>query len=175
MKKIVMVGAGSGGIVAAHSLRSRLGKKANITLIERTGLHTFAPSLLWLAVGKRRQEQITRPLRHRKGINLILGNVSNVDWNNRRVQVNDTNVPYDYLVLAPGAAHYPERLPGFSEAALDLYSLDGAVRIRDSLKNFTGGTVVILVSALPSSARRLPMKPRCWSTRFSKLTHHLEW
>ena len=156
MKNIVILGAGTGGLVTANSLGSALGRQARITVIEKKNAHTFAPSLLWLAVGKRRPDQITRTLKHIKGAELLNTSVTSVDWPNRLIKTVDRTVPYDYLILAPGAAHCPEKLPGFANAALDLYSVEGAARIQSELASFKGGRVVILVSSLPYKCPAAP-------------------
>ncbi|MBL8019113.1 MAG: NAD(P)/FAD-dependent oxidoreductase [Leptospirales bacterium] len=156
MKNVVVIGAGTGGLVAANRLKAGLGKRAHITIFEKTHSHAFPPSLLWLAVGKRRPAQITRRHKRRRGIEMVNASVTKIDWSNRVVQTADRSVPYDYLILAPGAAHYPERLPGFSEAALDLYSAEGATRISAELAAFTGGKIVILVASLPFKCPAAP-------------------
>ena len=60
MQRVVVLGGGIGGQVAATRLKQKLGDRARVTLVERSGTFVFAPSLLWLMVGKRKPGSITR-------------------------------------------------------------------------------------------------------------------
>ena len=69
-KTIVILGGGVGGVAAARALRKRLPRTHRVVLIDREPEHGFAPSLLWLMVGQRTADAISRPLARlaRKGI-----------------------------------------------------------------------------------------------------------
>ncbi len=64
-KTIVVLGGGVGGLTASNALRRRLDTSHRVVLVDKRGEHLFAPSLLWLMVGERRPEQLTRDLRTR--------------------------------------------------------------------------------------------------------------
>ena len=61
-KAILILGGGIGGIVAATRLRQRLAPEHRVVLVEREVDHVFSPSLLWLMLGQRRPDQISRPI-----------------------------------------------------------------------------------------------------------------
>ena len=157
-KRIVILGGGMGGLVTANRLRKALPRGNDIILVDREANHLFNPSLLWLMIGKRRREQIQKPLSllRKKGISFLNAVVQRIDFENRTVSTSEGEMPFDYLVIALGASTFPERMPGFTEAAYNLYDLEGAERIRKTIGNFSTGRVVILVSSMPFKCPAAP-------------------
>jgi len=145
-KTIVIVGAGIGGIVLANELRQTLPQQHRIIVIERTATHAFAASFLWLMVGQRERNAITRPVHRllRKGVELVIGEAREIDAKERVVHVGSDAISYDWLVLAGGA-----------EVRFDLagsetfFTLDGAERLYSVLRDFPGGKVALVVTATP--------------------------
>ncbi len=150
-KTIVVLGGGVGGLVTANTLRQLLPQEHRIVLIERDSKHAFAASFLWLMSGDRRPEQITREVRRlvRRGVEVVLAEAHSIDLTQRTVVTTAQTVRYDYLIVALGAELTPEAIPGLPEAAHTFYTFDGAARLRDALRQFGGGTVAVVVSALP--------------------------
>jgi len=148
---IVILGGGVGGLVAANELARRLPRGHRIVLVERSARHAFAPSFLWLMTGERRVEQITRDLRAlvRRGVEVVQAELLSIDVAAGRVDTDKGAIAYDHLVLALGAELAPETIPGLAQAARTFYTLDGAERLRCDLASFTGGSVAVVVSALP--------------------------
>jgi len=93
-KTILVLGGGVGGLVTASRLRNKLPRRHRIVLIEREAQFIFQPSLLWLIVGQRSSEQISRPLSvlERKGIELVRGNIDHIDPENRTVRVGESSM-----------------------------------------------------------------------------------
>ncbi len=150
-KTIVILGAGVGGLVAANTLRQMLPNEHRIVLVEKNAQHAFAPSFLWLMTGERRPEQITREVRQlvRAGVEIELAEAQSIDLSSRSVTTTTQTLTYDYLIVALGAELAPEAIPGLSEAAHTYYTFDGAAKLRDKLREFGGGSVAVVVSALP--------------------------
>jgi len=148
---IVILGGGVGGLVAANELAQRLPSGQRIVLVERAARHAFAPSFLWLMTGERRAEQITRDLRAlvRPGVEIVHAEVRGIDLAAGRVHTDGESIAYDHLILALGAELAPEAIPGLAQAAHTFYTLDGADRLRSELAEFKGGSVAVVVSALP--------------------------
>jgi sulfide:quinone oxidoreductase len=157
-QRILVLGGGIGGIVAANSLRKRLGAQHEIVLVSREETFVFAPSLLWLLVGARRPEQISRPLRQlvRRGVTVITGEIERIDAARREVVVDGRTLSADFIVIALGAATAGSAIPGLIDAGHDLYSLAGAVAFRDALSSLRAGRIVLLTAA---SAYRCPAAP----------------
>lgn len=158
MAEIVIVGGGVGGLVVAKRLRRSLSGGHQITVIDRAREHLFQPSLLWVADGSRSPERLSRPLTrlNRRGVSFRVGAVQGLDVSARRVRLGDGEVPYDYLVLSPGAELRPEALPGLAEGGRNLYTVDGAAGLNADLSRFQGGRLVVLVAAMPFKCPAAP-------------------
>ena len=115
MAKIVVLGGSFGGLTAAFELKRLLGKTADITLLSDMDKFVFIPSLPWLAMGWRKAENITIPLKtilERKGITFIHEEVKGVDAEPSKVVTASKEIPYDYLVIATGPSLAFEEVPG---------------------------------------------------------------
>jgi sulfide:quinone oxidoreductase len=158
MAEIVIVGGGVGGVVAAKRLRRSLGGGHRVTVLDRARDHLFQPSLLWVADGTRRPERLSRPLSrlNRRGVSFRFGAVQGLDLSARRVRLDDGEVPYDYLLLSPGAELRPEAVPGLQQGGRNLYTLDGAAGLNADLSRFQGGRLVVLVAAMPFKCPAAP-------------------
>src|SRR6202166_3052526 len=137
--RVVIVGAGFGGLAAAKAL----GKTpAEIILVDRTNHHLFQPLLYQVATSVLSASQIATPIRgiFRKQENaiVILGEVTGVDKDQKRVFVSDAdrqNVPisYDYLILATGSTHSYFGHNEFEQFAPGLKSLADAEAARNKI------------------------------------------
>ncbi len=130
--RIVIVGAGFGGLSAAHALG---GADSDVTVIDRRNYHLFQPLLYQVATAGLSPAQIASPirviLRPAENVRVLLGKVSGVDKDRRVVTVEDRDeVPYDYLVLATGARHSYFGHDDWEAAAPGLKKLDDATGIR---------------------------------------------
>jgi NADH dehydrogenase FAD-containing subunit/cytochrome bd-type quinol oxidase subunit 2 len=102
---VVIVGGGFGGVAAAKALR---GAPVRVTLIDKTNYHLFQPLLYQVAGGILEPGTITAPIRslfrHQKNVDVRMAEVTGVDKERRRVQLDDgaESIGYDYLVLATG-------------------------------------------------------------------------
>lgn len=157
-KKIIVLGGGVGGLVTAVTLRKKLPKRHRVILVEREAGHLFQPSLLWLITGERRPEQFSRPLDRlkKKGIEVVRGEVEQIEPEEKRVRVNGETIAADYLVISLGAALAPETIPGLAEAGHNFYTLAGAEALRDALKRLDSGKLVVMTAA---PAYRCPAAP----------------
>jgi sulfide:quinone oxidoreductase len=157
-KTILILGGGVGGIVTANDLRKQLGAEHRIVVVDKQAEYVFSPSLLWVMVGWRRPEQITKSL-HRlvqPGVEVVVAEGQEIDLDSQKVKTGNGDLSYDYLVVATGAGLAPEIMPGFSEAAHTPYDLDGATRLWSALQRFDGGRVAVLVSAMPYKCPAAP-------------------
>jgi sulfide:quinone oxidoreductase len=148
-KTVLVLGGGTGGLVAANRLRRLLPRSDRVVLIDREGQHLFQPSLLWLAVGTRAPERIQRPLARleRKGIEVIRGDIEQLDPGNRAVRVGGREITADAVIVSLGADLAPETIPGLASAGHNLYTLQGAGAVRDAIARFDGGRIAMLTAA----------------------------
>ncbi len=157
-RTVLVLGGGVGGVITANELRQRLGPADRVVLVERERRHLFQPSLLWLMVGRRRRDQIERPLREllAPGVELVEAEVRSIDPTARRVETTAGVFAGDALVVALGAEPDRDAVPGYREAALDFFSPEGATACARALEGFRGGRVVVTVAALPYKCPAAP-------------------
>src|SRR6266480_4149985 len=103
---VVIIGGGFGGLTAARKLAR---SPVRITLIDRRNHHLFQPLLYQVATAGLSPGEIAAPirwiLRGHKNVQVLLGEVVDIDLEAKRVKLADASVPYDYLVIATGATH----------------------------------------------------------------------
>ena len=148
-KTILILGGGVGGLITANLLRKKIPRHHNIMLFDKEANHVFSPSFLWLLTGDRRPEQLTKPLTYlnKKGIEVIQGEITSIDSENREIEVGGTSYKGDYIVISLGADLAPEQVPELENAGYNLYTLDGATDFRNIWKDTTNGKLVIITSA----------------------------
>src|SRR5437660_7561843 len=105
--RVVIVGAGFGGLNAARSLAR---DKVQITIVDRKNHHTFQPLLYQVATAALSPGEIAEPLRailrKNRNVEVLLGDVTAIDRQARCVKLEDgAELTYDFLVLATGARH----------------------------------------------------------------------
>ena len=154
----VVLGGGTGGLVAARELRDRLPADHRVVLVDRAADHVYQPSLLWQMVGERRPGQFSRPLDRlqKKGIEFRHTEVEALDLDNRVVLTAAGDLAYDSLIVSLGARLAPETVSGFDEMAYNLYTPEGCARIHTALQDLTEGVVAILIPALPYKCPAAP-------------------
>jgi NADH dehydrogenase len=129
--KVVIIGAGFGGIEAAKALRR---SPAEVTVIDRQNHHCFQPLLYQVATAALSPADVAWPIRHilrrQKNATVLMAEVRAIDTSKRLVQIDSLSIPYDYLVLATGATHSYFGHDEWSEVAPGLKRIEDATRIR---------------------------------------------
>lgn len=157
-KTIIILGGGTGGLVAANELKKKAGKNARVILIDKNKTHIYAPAFLYLMLGKRRAKKIQKPLSllKKKGIEVVNEKITRIDTANKTVKTQGVDYKYDYLIISLGAELAPEKVQGLMQGGYNLYDLKEVERLRDDLKNFAGGKVAIVISSLPFKCPAAP-------------------
>ena len=154
-KTILILGCGVGGMVTANELRRGLGRNHKIIVVDKSTEHVSYSSALWLMTGIREPAEIKKELSRLllDGIDLVNEEIKGIDTANRTVETSASRLSYDYLVISLGVSLAPEKVPGLAEAfgknAFNLYDFKGALDIRDRIKNFSKGDLIVMVSSLP--------------------------
>jgi NADH dehydrogenase len=129
--RIVIVGAGFGGLNAAQALARA---SAQITVIDRKNYHTFQPLLYQVATAGLSPGEIAAPirsiLRSHKNIEVLMAEVTGFDLGRRVVQTPDQEIPYDYLIVAAGASHAYFGHDEWEPFAPGLKTIEDALEIR---------------------------------------------
>lgn len=150
MARVLVLGGGFGGVVAAETLAQQLGDEHQITLVSTDDQFVFYPALVRLAFGKCEPDDVSFDLRRsmlNRRIMFIKGDVARIDPDNREVVMAHGDVsgrlPYDYLIYALGRRLATERVEGFFEHAHHLLDVNGALKFSEAIRNLREGRVVI--------------------------------
>ena len=150
MAKVLILGGGFGGVVAAERLAQQLSNEHQITLVSRNRNFVFYPALVRLAFGKCQKEDVSFDLRYAmldRRVNFIEAEVARIDPVEKRVTIAHGDVegrlPYDFLVFALGRRLATERIPGFYEHAHHLLNIDKAIKFGRAVSTFHEGRVII--------------------------------
>src|SRR3989338_8203072 len=158
MKQILILCGGMGGLVIANELRKKLNRENKIILIDKNEKHIYAPSFLWLMLGRRNVEKIQKPLEllKRKGIIFVNEEITKILPEKKIVKTTKNEFHYDYLIISLGAELAPENIKGLSQAGYNLYQIEEVERLREDLKEFKGGKVAVVISSLPFKCPAAP-------------------
>jgi len=150
MAKVLILGGGFGGVVAAERLAEQLSDEHQLTLVSRSRKFVFYPALVRLAFGKCQLEDVSFDLRESmltRRVNFIEAEVARIDPFERRVVIAHGEVegklPYDFLIFALGRRLATERITGFYENAHHLLSVDKALKFGKAIAQFHEGHAVI--------------------------------
>ncbi|AUX39207.1 NADH dehydrogenase [Sorangium cellulosum] len=131
---VVIVGGGFGGLNAAKAFRKA---PVRVTLIDRTNHHLFQPLLYQVATASLSPADIAVPIRsvfsRQRNVRVLLGDVKRVDLAEKRIEVDDDTLDYDYLILAVGATNNYFGHDEWARFAPALKSLDEALTIRERM------------------------------------------
>jgi NADH:ubiquinone reductase (H+-translocating) len=132
--RIVIVGAGFGGLQTAQSLAN---SGADICLIDRHNYHTFVPLLYQVATSQLEPEYIAYPirtiLRRCSGVRFLWGEVQRIDFTAQVVYTNQCAIAYDFLVMATGSKTQYLGVTGAAKYAFPLRNLVQAVKLRHQI------------------------------------------
>jgi sulfide:quinone oxidoreductase len=143
--KVVILGAGFGGLEIATCLSESLGDAVSVTLIDKNDSFVFGYAKLDVIFGRTAPEAIHLPYRAfaKPGVDFRQETITAIDPATRRVVTDRATYDADVLVVALGADYDVGATPGLAEGGHEFYSVAGAKRLREVLPTFQGGTVVV--------------------------------
>ena len=148
--RIVVLGAGFGGLELSTLLSESLGDSVDVTLIDKSDAFVFGFSKLDVMFAHAKADAVRLPYRNfvKPGVRLLRRTVTAIDPVARRVTTDTESFEADYLIVALGADYDIEATPGLAEAN-EFYSVAGAERLRAMLPTFTKGKALIGVCGAP--------------------------
>ena len=149
--RIVVLGAGFGGLELSAALSAALGPDADIILLDKAGGFVFGFSKLDVMFGRRRLAEVFHSYRDidKPGLRFVQATITSIDPQAKRVETNVGCFHGDIIVLALGADLDPGATPGLLEAGHEFYTNQGAFAVRDVLARFGGGRVIVGVTSTP--------------------------
>jgi sulfide:quinone oxidoreductase len=167
MQKMVILGGGTGGTLAANRLRKKYShSELQIDVVDQDNQHIYQPGLLFVPFGLADPDDIVRKRDKQlhKGINYHLGEVASVDVEADTVHLADgTTLQYDVLLIATGTRLLPEETEGllgdgWNRDAFTFYDLAGATALAERLETFTSGHLVVNFFDLPIKCPVAPLE-----------------
>ena len=146
-KRVIVIGDGPSGLVAANKLRFHATEKElEILVVGNTTRHFYKPDGLFIPFGYKNYRKSVKPVDFllNGGIQYIRDEVVRINADEHLVFLKSgKSYMADYLVIATGNRYAPEEIPGYTGEAKHFYDLQKALELRETLKGFQGGNVVI--------------------------------
>jgi sulfide:quinone oxidoreductase len=149
--RVVVLGAGFGGLELTTRLSEELGDGVEVVLVDRTDGFVFGFSKLEVMFGRAVPEGVHHPYRDlvKPGVRFVQADITAIDPVARRVETSAGAFDADVLVVALGADLDPAATPGLVEGGHEFYTEAGAFAARDVLAAFSGGRVIVGVTSTP--------------------------
>ncbi|MBS3776693.1 MAG: FAD/NAD(P)-binding oxidoreductase [Bacteroidales bacterium] len=167
MKKIVILGAGTGGTIMANKLRKALDRNEwDITVVDKDKTHYYQPGFLFIPFGIYERNDVIKPKTDflPPGVNVIYQPIDKIEPKENKVLLEGGKVlNYDYLIVATGTDINPDETPGLKDKLwrkeiFDFYTLDGAVALRQFFRDWEGGKLVINIAEQPFKCPVAPLE-----------------
>jgi sulfide:quinone oxidoreductase len=167
MKKLLILGAGTAGLIMANKMRKSLSPAEwEITIVDREPDHYYQPGFLFLPFGYYKKEQIVKPAMKfiPKGVSPVFSGIENINHSENSVSLsNGQKLNYDILIIATGTRISPEDTPGLKgeqwmKTIFDFYTFQGASALADFFKKWQGGNLVINIADNPIKCPVAPLE-----------------
>nr|MCW1968997.1 NAD(P)/FAD-dependent oxidoreductase [Anaerolineae bacterium] len=167
MKKLLILGAGTAGTMAANRLSHLLDlDEWQITVVDQDKTHYYQPGYLFLPFGVYGKNDVIKPKRDflPTGVRLVMSAITAIEPEQNRVRLADgQTLNYDFLIIATGADIYPHQTPGLGEhewgkSIHTFYSYVGALALFEHFKHWQGGRLVLNVVENPIKCPVAPLE-----------------
>jgi sulfide:quinone oxidoreductase len=167
MKKLLILGGGTAGSMAANKLVRKLAADEwAVTVVDVDDNHRYQPGYLFMPFGTYRPDQVTRSRKRalNRGVELIYGEIDVVNPDQNTVTLADgQQLTYDVLIIATGVNPRPDQTDGMTGAEWrktvhEFYSYEGSTKLADALKDWQGGRLVINIVDMPIKCPVAPLE-----------------
>ena len=151
MQRVVVLGAGFGGLELSTMLSEALGDEVAVTLIDKSDAFVFGYSKLDVMFGRTTPDAVRLPYSDvaKVGVSFLQETITAIDPEARRVTTDAGVHEADVLVVALGADYDFDATPGLAEAGNEFYSVAGAERMAEVLPSFSSGKAIVGVCGAP--------------------------
>jgi sulfide:quinone oxidoreductase len=167
MKKLLILGAGTGGTIMANKMRKELPRDEwNITVVDQVKTHYYQPGFLFIPFGYYKKIDVTKPKQNFLpiGVDSVYQKIELIDHVNNKVILDNGKVlGYDILIIATGIIINPEETPGlkgelWQKNIFDFYTIEGAEALARFFKTWEGGNLVINIADNPIKCPVAPLE-----------------
>lgn len=166
MKNLVILGAGTSGTMMANHLVSKLPKKTwKITIVDQYKTHYYQPGFLFLPFDTYTEDQVKKAGKKfiPKGVNYIQKKIDKILPEENKVALEDETIDYDLLIIATGSKIAPEETEGllgplWKKDIFDFYTFEGALALRNKLREWEGGKLVVHLTEMPIKCPVAPLE-----------------
>ena len=168
MKRLLILGAGTAGTMAANRLAKALDPDEwKITVVDAHETHYYQPGFLFIPFGIYQKQDVIKPKRDflPRSVEVIFSPIELIDPEQKRVRLakDGRTLSYDFLIIATGSRTVPEETPGLLEhewrkSIFDFYTVDGAVALHKFLRTWQGGRLVLNVAEMPIKCPVAPLE-----------------
>lgn len=166
MKNLVILGAGTSGTMMANHMVKKLSQDDwKITIVDQHKTHYYQPGFLFLPFDIYSTEDVKKkggkfiP----KGVNYVLQKIKEIKAEENKVELENETLDYDILIIATGTNIAPEETEGMKssewyKSIFDFYTYDGAKALRNKLREWEGGKMVVHISEMPIKCPVAPLE-----------------
>lgn len=166
MKELLILGAGTSGTMMANHLRKTLPKKDwNLTIIDQYKTHYYQPGFLFLPFDIYTEDQVKKVGKKfiPKGVNYIQKKIEKILPEANKVELEDDTLTYDVLIIATGSKIAPQETEGllgplWKKDIFDFYTFEGALALRNKLRDWEGGKLVVHITEMPIKCPVAPLE-----------------
>jgi sulfide:quinone oxidoreductase len=167
MKKLLILGAGTGGTIMANKMRKELPREEwEITIVDQEKIHYYQPGFLFIPFGMYQERDVVKPKFNfiPYGVNFILSKIDLIEPGlNKVILSNGEILNYDILIIATGTRVNPEETPGLKgelwyKNIFDFYTPQGALALQKFFKTWEGGKLVVNIAEMPIKCPVAPLE-----------------
>ena len=167
MKKLLILGAGTGGTIMANKLRKELPRDEwIITIVDQSKVHYYQPGFLFIPFGYYKKADVIKPTQNFLpiGVNSVYKMINHIDAENNKITLADGEVlVYDILIIATGSMINPDETPGlkgelWQKNIFDFYTIEGAEALSRFFKTWEGGHLVVNIADNPIKCPVAPLE-----------------
>lgn len=166
MKNLVILGAGTAGTMMANHMVKKLPKQNwQITIVDQYKTHYYQPGFLFLPFDTYTEDQVKKEGKKfiPKGVHYIQKKIEQILPESNTVELEDETLAYDILIVATGSKIAPEETDGlvgplWRKDIFDFYTFEGALALRNKLRDWEGGKLVVHITEMPIKCPVAPLE-----------------
>ena len=167
MRKLLILGAGTGGTMMANKMRKELPREEwDITIVDQDKTHYYQPGFLFIPFGFYKRADVIKPKQSFLpiGVNAFFETIDLIDAKDNKVHLaNGKVLLYDILIIATGTRIKPDETPGLNgelwhKSIFDFYTIEGAEALARFFKTWEGGNLVVNVADNPIKCPVAPLE-----------------